>query len=176
MKKHNGMRPQDVVILLKIIALDNRKDDWLAKDLARELHISPSEVSESLHRCVESNLIDFNKRRVNRQNLIDFIEFGLKYVFPASIGTETRGIPTAHSHPFMKEFGNGSVYVWPEMSGIVRGAGVDPLYPNMVKAVKEDEILYKLLALVEVLRVGRTREVTVAKNELEGMVLNGSSN
>ena len=175
MKKHNGMRPQDVVILLKIIALDNKKVGWFAKDLAKELHISPSEVSESLRRCVESNLIDFNKRRVNRQNLLEFIQFGLKYVFPANVGMDARGIPTAHSHSFMKEFENGSGYVWPEISGIVRGASVDPLYPNMVKAVKEDEILYKLLALVEVIRVGRVREVAVAKDELKKMILNGSS-
>ena len=176
MKKHNGMRPQDVVILLKIISLEKSSVVWLANGLAQSLHISPSEVSESLGRSAESGLIDEKKRRVNRQSLLEFLLFGLKYVFPAKIGMEAKGIPTAHSHPFMKEFGNGSVYVWPEMSGVVRGARVDPLYPNMVKAVREDEILYKLLSLVEVIRVGRARELIVAKDELKNMILNGSSN
>ena len=48
MKKHNGMRPQDIVILLKMITI--RKSTWLFKDLAEELKISPSEISESLNR------------------------------------------------------------------------------------------------------------------------------
>jgi predicted transcriptional regulator len=47
-KKHNGMRPHDVVILLKIIALDN--ENWMMKDIANTLYISSSEVSESLNR------------------------------------------------------------------------------------------------------------------------------
>ncbi len=46
MKKHNGMRPQDIVVLLKIIAL--KHDDWYNFDLAQALKISPSEISEVL--------------------------------------------------------------------------------------------------------------------------------
>jgi hypothetical protein len=176
MRKHNGMRPQDIVILLKIISLESSETDWLSNGLAQSVHISPSEVSESLSRSVESGLIDQKKRRVNRQNLLEFIQYGLKYVFPANIGIDAKGIPTAHSHPFMKEFKSGSVYVWPEISGSVRGAGIDPLYPNLVKAIKEDKVLYKLLALVEVIRVGRARELTLAKHELKKMILDGSSN
>jgi hypothetical protein len=173
MKKHNGMRPQDIVILLKIITLGDR--DWQLKDLAQMLYISPSEITESLARSIEANLIDHNKKRVNRQNLLEFILYGLRYVYPASIGSMVKGISTAHSHPFMKEFGNGSAYVWPDMSGKVRGESIDPLYPNLIKAVKEDEKLYKLLALTDVMRVGRAREISVAKDELKKMIVNGSA-
>ena len=49
MKKHNGMRPQDIVVLLKIIAL--KHDEWNNSDLAQSLKISPSEISEVLNRC-----------------------------------------------------------------------------------------------------------------------------
>ena len=45
MRKHNGMRPQDIVVLLKIAAKKNAP--WMMKDLAAELKISPSEVSEA---------------------------------------------------------------------------------------------------------------------------------
>lgn len=47
MKKHNGTRHQDVVILLDIIA---SQGGWTMKDILRELNISRSEVSESLQR------------------------------------------------------------------------------------------------------------------------------
>jgi hypothetical protein len=38
-RKHNGMRPQDLVVLLKIIILKNK--DLQLKDLANSLYISP---------------------------------------------------------------------------------------------------------------------------------------
>jgi hypothetical protein len=47
MRQHNGIRPQDIVILLKIIALDERK-----------------EANWQLNRRKMANLIDYNKRRV----------------------------------------------------------------------------------------------------------------
>lgn len=55
MKKHNGMRPQDIVMLLKIISI---YDNWRNIDLANALQISPSEVSEALNRCMIARLID----------------------------------------------------------------------------------------------------------------------
>jgi len=174
MRKHNGMRPQDIVILLKIIALGEK--DWQLKDLARTLFISPSEVTESLNRSKSGNLIDYNKRKVNRQNLFEFIEHGLKYAFPQYPGTMTNGLPTAHAHPFMnKHFNSELLYVWADNKGDVRGLSIEPLYPNQVKAIKEDDTLYKLLALIDVIRVGRTREKNIAITELKKVILNEPS-
>jgi len=63
MKKHNGMRPQDIVVLLKIISI--RDDKWRNIDIANAIGISPSEVSEALNRCKIAKLIDSKKRKVN---------------------------------------------------------------------------------------------------------------
>jgi predicted transcriptional regulator len=49
MKAHQGVRPHDIVVLLKIISLDK---NWLNKDLASSLYISNSEISESLNRSM----------------------------------------------------------------------------------------------------------------------------
>ena len=100
MKTHNGMRPQDIVILLKILTYD--KKDWQYRDLASELSISVSEVSESLRRSHIAGLIDERRRKVHRQSLLEFIQYGLHYVFPQVPGTLVTGIPTGHSHPFFK--------------------------------------------------------------------------
>src|SRR5688500_9438305 len=99
MKAHKGMRPQDVVVLLKIIA--KGKEAWLNKDLARELFLSPSEVSESLNRSLLAGLVDPSKRKVFLSSLLDFLFFGLRYVYPVQPGAVSRGIPTAHSAPVM---------------------------------------------------------------------------
>ena len=56
------MRPHDVVILLKIVAKGNAS--WFNKDLANELYISQSEISESLNRSKIAGLISGDKKQV----------------------------------------------------------------------------------------------------------------
>lgn len=151
------MRPQDIVILLKIIALGESK--WFAKDLASALFISASEVSESLNRSQVAGLLHADKRKVYRQSLLEFLVHGIAYVFPVEPGSFRNGIPTAHSHPLMQQsFKGADQYIWPDPQGIVRGMSIDPLIPSVVKAVHQDQQLYLLLTLVDVLRVGKVRE------------------
>ncbi|HJW17094.1 MAG TPA: hypothetical protein VJ499_08235 [Flavisolibacter sp.] len=165
MKPHNGMRPQDVVVLLKIISKGN--EDWQNKDLANELHISPSEVSESLNRSMVSGLVDPSKKKVFINSFIDFLVYGLKYVFPVQPGALVKGMETAHSAPLMKKFFSSQEhYVWADIDGKSRGQAIQPLYPGVSKAAKEDPKLYELLALTDVLRVGKVREMEVARKLL----------
>ncbi len=168
------MRPQDIVILLAIVSYG--KKNWLIKDLAHSLYISQSEVSESLNRSQEARLIDYEKHRVNRRALYEFLEFGLPYVFPAKPGAAASGMPTAHSHPILKDkIISEQFYVWPEQGGPVRGFIIEPLYKKQVKAAKENSELYKLLAMVDVLRVGNSRETKFAKAILDKSIFNEPS-
>lgn len=171
MRQHNGMRPQDIVILLKIIAKGDQS--WQNKDLAAELFISPAEISESLNRSGMAGLIEHEKRKkVYRQSLMEFLEHGLHYVFPAHPGTMVNGLYTAHSHPYMqKHFQSELNYVWPDPRGEFRGLSIEPLYKQQVAAAKLDINLYFMLALIDVIRVGRIREMKVAINELEKQIL-----
>lgn len=160
------MRPQDIAIILKILSIDGKP--WKMAELAHSMFISLSEVSESLNRSKIANLIDYNKKTINRQNLLDFLEHGVRYVFPQEPGALIRGIPTAHSHPFMKNiFASDTYYVWPDRNGEVLGLMIEPFYTKQVEAIKQDALLYKLLALVDVIRVGRVREVKYAVDELK---------
>lgn len=166
MKSHKGMRPQDVVILLKIIA--KGVEPWQNKDLAYELSVSSSEITESLNRSQIASLIDNSKKKVFINSLLDFLVFGLRYVFPAQPGAVVRGIPTAHSAPILKShFSADEQYVWPDAEGKERGQAIEPLYSTVPKAAKKDIRLYELLALTDALRVGRTREIKIAKELLQ---------
>ncbi|TFF36225.1 hypothetical protein E2R66_16495 [Mucilaginibacter psychrotolerans] len=156
MKTHKGMRPHDIVVLLKIICSDK---NWLSKDLAASLYISNSEISESLNRSMIAKLISPDKRVVFKTALYNFIEHGLTFVFPAEPGQVVKGIPTAHSAPILKEFFVADEqYVWASPNGKVKGQLITPLYPNQVKAAQADERLYDMLALVDTIRVGKVRE------------------
>lgn len=173
MRKHNGMRPQDVAILLKIIAIND--PEWQLKPLSASMGISLSEISESLNRSKLAGLVDFDKKRPVRSALWEFIEHGVKYVFPQEPGSITRGILTAHSHAYMKQFiKSDQNYIWPSFKGKFMGQSIQPFYERQVEAVKDDPEFYKLLALVDVLRVGRVREIEIAKEEL-ARVINESS-
>jgi hypothetical protein len=170
MKSHNGMRPQDILILLKIITLGDAK--WQYRDLARDLFISVSEVSESLTRSHMAGLVDESRRRVHRQSLMEFIEHGLHYVFPQVPGTLVTGVPTSHSHPYFKDkFESDLNYVWPDPQGTERGLAINPLHKGVTAAVKKDDTLYKLLACIDVIRIGRVREIQLALSELKNYIL-----
>lgn len=167
MRKHNGMRPQDIVILLELLV--NPSLSHQKKDLAARLYISQSEVSESLNRSIQAGLVS-NKSKVYKQSFLEFIRYGFRFVYPASPGGMIHGIATAHSHPFMKKmFESQLQYVWPDFKGQELGLSIDPLYSKQTEAVKENPNLYKALALLDVVRVGKTREISVALAELEKM-------
>lgn len=83
------MRPQDVAILLKIVLMDSQ--NWQLVGLANLLKISISEISESLNRSRLAGLIDYNKKKINRQNLLEFLEHGVRYVFPQQPGSNGKG-------------------------------------------------------------------------------------
>jgi hypothetical protein len=167
------MRPQDIVVLLKIISLGSI--DWQFKDLSKQLFLSTSEISESVNRSYIAGLLDHTKKKVRKQSLLEFLQYGLHYVFPQQQGTIVNGIPTAHAHPYMKQFFESELpYVWADIKGRERGLSVEPLYPKQVEAIKNDEILYKLLALVDVIRIGKSREIEIAIKELTIIILNES--
>lgn len=159
--KHQIMSPQDIVILLKIIALNN--DQWQQLDLAAALGISQSEVSKSIVRSKYAQLIDPTGKKVFKLGLLDFLKYGIAFVFPQQPGALVRGVPTAHSaSPLKEQLVSDEQYVWPSIRGKVRGQAIAPLYPTVVKAIEQDQKLYELLALVDALRVGRARDKALA--------------
>ncbi len=167
----NNLKPQDVLILLKIIALG--KNPWFHHTIAQELGISQSEVSQSLNRSKYAGLIDDGRKRVNRLALIEFLLHGIAYAFPQQPGAIVRGVLTAHAaEPLNHLIHSNEKYVWPYAKGLERGQAIEPLYSTVVKATLTDKELYELLTLVDAIRVGRIREKEIAKNELEKRILN----
>ena len=157
MKKHSGMRLHDIVVLLKIAA---KKDvPWLMKDLAIELGISGSEISESLHRSSLAGLITKDKQQLMKLSILDFLEHGLRYVYPQQPGAKVRGVPTAHAAaPLSELILSDEAYVWPYGEGKVRGESIEPLHPKVPEACLRDSEFYEYMALCDALRVGRARE------------------
>lgn len=159
------MKPQDCVILLKII--DMGASPWMAKEIAHALGLSPAEVSFSLERSRYAMLLDEKKHRVNTRAFLDFLVHGLRVVFPVHAGGIVRGIPTAWSaSPLSRSFPDANPVVWPSENGILRGESIQPLHANPIASVMEQPSFHELLALVDALRIGRAREIDLASKML----------
>ena len=161
------MRPQDVVILLKKLTRSGRSMN--GKELSESLGISQSEVSEAMERNLNAHLTDDAKVRVNIVSLREFLIYGIKYCFPVKPGAMVRGIPTAVSSPLFSEsiVAGDETFVWKCKEGTHRGQSVTPLFHTVPLAVKQDDELYSLLAIVDALRIGRARERNIAIQELD---------
>ncbi len=164
--------PLDIVILLKIIALG--ESQWLQSNLADLLNISQSEVSKSLMRSKYAGLLDASGKQVSRLAFMELLQYGIRYIFPQQAGAMVRGIATAHAAPPLNLIiKSEEPYVWPSAKGNVRGQSIQPLYPSVIEAIKKDNKLYELLALVDAIRVGRAREKEMAVQELKKRIVYG---
>jgi hypothetical protein len=168
---HIGRRPQDIVILQKILVV--RNSPWQIIDLASSLDMSQSEISEALNGNKIAGLIDAGKKDIHQASLLEFLLYGLRCVFPQQPGAIVRGMPTAHSAPPLANHivSDTEVYVWPDGEGSVRGQSIEPLYRTVPQAARRDRTLYELLALVDGLRVGKVRERSLAEKELRKRIL-----
>ena len=165
------LKSQDVLILLKLVAIDDRP--WSYAPLAVELSMSPSQVHGGIKRAIASRLAIQQEDGIipNIRNLKEFLIHGLKYVFPVKRGELVRGIPTGYAAPPLNGIfigsGNEPPPVWPFPEGEVRGISFSPLSTHVPQAALADNNLYELLVLIDAIRGGRAREQKIAVDELE---------
>jgi predicted nucleotidyltransferase len=164
------LKPQDLAIALKLVALQGR---WLPyAALGDAMRLSRFEAHAAVQRLMAARLVaDVEGRpRPVLAALRSFVIFGAPYAYPAVRGEMTRGFPTAHGAAPLKSLmapTNEPSPVWPHPNGVVRGPGLLPLYDGLPLAAMEDAALYELLALFDALRAGQARERELAKRELE---------
>ena len=137
--------------------------------VARELGMSAAEFHAAVQRLGQAGLVAPKDRRIRQGAVREFLIHGLRYVFPVVMGGLTRGTPIPYAarplHEFIS-FGNENISVWPDASGEKLGYGVEPLHPSATKVASRDRRFYDVLALIDALRQGRTRERQIAEDEL----------
>ncbi|MEK6395789.1 MAG: hypothetical protein V4789_28765, partial [Burkholderia gladioli] len=214
----NPMKSQDILLLLKLVALERSQkagdvpphdkaqdertsgsrdehentlnhdasrasaspglnpafDPYSVRGLSSATGISKSEVSNALARCYANGLAKSSrldgKPSVNRRGLEEFLCHGIRYVFPAATLGPARGIPTSLTAPIFRgvlRSGAEQGPVWSAPQGETLGLAVEPLYRTASLAIRGDDILYRLLAIVDSLRLGQPRERKVAVNQLQ---------
>jgi DNA-binding Lrp family transcriptional regulator len=168
------MKSLDVVVLCKLFILQSTgRKNWTYAQLAEETCLSVGEVHASVKRLKKSQLFDEFTKSVIPPAFTEFLVHGLKYVFPADIGTPTRGVAASHSASILHDEmlqSDADVYVWAYSQGKQKGLSIKPLSKNTPKAALKDPKLYDFLALIDAIRIGKTRERTIAARKIETMI------
>lgn len=165
------LKPQDVVVLLKLVALG--AEPWTYQRLAVELSMSQSETHAAVRRAVAAKLMSDTTTAEGRPvlpALAEFLVHGVRYAYPPERGALTAGLPTGYAAPPLNAVivqPDEPPPVWPYAEGKVRGYSLAPLYPSVPAAAARDAKLYELLALVDAIRDGRARERSLAAKEIE---------
>ena len=142
---------------------------WTYASLGKELTMSSSEVHAAVRRCTKAGLYNPATREPIRQALKEFLVHGLRYVFPAQPGAIVTGLPTSYAVSPLKErirYDSSETPVMPLLRGPARGPEIEPLYRSASKAALFDPKLHQLLAVVDLLRMGRARERKLAEEVL----------
>lgn len=159
MSKQEALKPQDVAVALRLAQMP----DASYFELGNDLSMSPSTAHESVERLQLAGLLRPDSRQVNRHFLMEFLEHGVKYMFPAKLHARVRGIPTAHSGPpLANEFISDDTIVWPDANGTAVGQSMTPLYKKATELANNCPSVYELLTLVDAIRIGRVRERAAA--------------
>jgi hypothetical protein len=167
------LKPQDLMVLLKLIAIGEKS--YTYSSLSDTLGVSSSEVHASIGRAKSARLLNLENDRplVIRAAVKEFLLHGAKYAFPATLGSPTRGIPTAYAAPPLVSLVSQPDElppVWPDAEGNQRGVTFHPLYPTAPLAARKDRVLYEFLALFDALRGGTARERQLAARILSERV------
>jgi hypothetical protein len=158
-----SLRPGDLAVALRLALSPGDRYEVLST----ALRVSLSVAHRAVRRLEAAGLLLPAERRANRAALLEFLVHGVRYAFPAQLGPETRGVPTAGGLPeFRGEMPEGSGAVWPSLEGRARGPSLVPLYENAPSAAQHDARLHRALALVDALRVSQARERRVAERLL----------
>lgn len=132
-------------------------------DIAYTLGISQSEVSASMQRSLVAGLLNRDRQSVRLSALLEFLEYGLRYVYPAELGRRAVGLPCAHSYSeFAQQWVSDETVVWPDEEGSAVGYALVPLIRSVPRIARRDLAMYGLLSACDMLRIGRVREVKFA--------------
>lgn len=165
------LKPQDLLVLLKVVA--NPSQRWTYAALGEALSMSSSETHASVKRAQACGLAVAQGTGAwapVRSTLLEFVLHGVRYVWPAILGPAKRGVPTSFGvEPLSSQLTAvpREAPVWAHPQGSAKGPTLSPLYRTAPQAALNDPALHRLLALLDALRAGRARERALAAMQME---------
>lgn len=170
----DSLKPQDVLVACKLFAQEKLRVEPTYALLSEDLGISLSTSHDSVERCRRALLLPVSGWSVSSRHLRDLLVVAVPRVYYVVRAGVMAGMPTSvHAAVLAGKIKSppGSMpVVWREdvvPEGLPRGEAIEPLYPSVPAACRADNVLYELLALADVMRVGTTSERTAAADLLD---------
>lgn len=183
MLKAATLKPRDVVVACKLFSYEEipPKDGWTFASLADDVGISPSQSHSSVERCRQAQLLVTvrNKEIVSKRHFHELLSVAAPRIFFATRGSITVGMPTGIYAKPLEGFGEIRKdilpVVWTDSVGEIRGEGVVPIHPSVPEVAKRDPLVYELLALVDVIRIGdapqRNKALALLERKIVGKAM-----
>ncbi|MBF0197918.1 MAG: hypothetical protein HQL32_09415 [Planctomycetes bacterium] len=165
------MKSQDLLILLKIFLW--KKGKWSLSSIGEEVGLSKSQVHYGLQRLIHVGLIGKATKEPKPKKIMELIEYGIQFMFPAEWQGEGIGMLTSYSmDPLNENIRSNDKIVWSSELGSEKGNLLQPIYSTVPFACECDRELYEYFALIDAYRSGRAREKNLALEELKERIQN----
>ena len=161
---------QDVLLAVRLLNYESR---WTYESLGASIGLSASQCHSAFGRLILAALVDSHQKLPIKTNVLELLQHGVKYLFPAKPGVVVKCVPTAHSAPVWKDrliAPPEMKFVWEHPKGRVKGSKIVPLYKSVPDLSLKDEWIYTILAVVDSIRLGKPRERNEASSILKDLV------
>lgn len=176
------LKPQDIVVGL-LVASQMQLNSYLnRREMAGLSGLSLGEVANCYKRLSVLHLIVPAPRlngtepsaftnRLNVSAMTEFLCYGVRYYSQPEVSGYGRGVPTGWNCPALSSPG-GMIsrdvpLAWPSSSGGVNGELITPIHQCAVRASAQNPFVYAMCSLIDVMRVGRPREISIARDQIK---------
>ncbi|HEX20566.1 MAG TPA: hypothetical protein ENG78_07095 [Acidiferrobacteraceae bacterium] len=168
------LKPQDTLLVLKYWSLKRSGGESSVRGISEVTGISASEVSKGTKRLMASHLAVERSGTVFAEvgALLEWLCFGVRYAYPPESVGYGRGMATSWNCPVLKSevVPPTPPLVWPVPGGDIDGALIKPIHASVPFAASHDELLYRAMSLLEAIRGGKPRELTIARKLLTELI------
>ncbi len=168
------LKPQDTLIAVVYWSLQQAGQWQSVRELASLTGISPGEISKSAYRLQAARLlVARNDRWYAEQNaLLEWLNYGVRYMYPVEPGGFNRGMPTAWNCPLNKTamLPPTPALIWAVPQGQQEGVCIEPLHPSVLVAAQQNEQVYRVMALLDAIRSAKPRELSIAREAMTQLI------
>lgn len=164
------LKPQDTLVVLKYWSLNRQSLRQSIRDLAESIGISAGEVSKGIKRLIAAHLLVERDDVVYAEKgaLLEWLAYGVRYAYPQERAGYGRGMATSWNCSLLKSemIPPDPALVWSARAGNTEGIMIRPIHEGVPIAADNDQNLYQILSLLEAIRGGKPRELTIARKLL----------
>lgn len=165
------LKTQDTLLAIKYWSLHRAGIHLSVRQLGESIGISASEVSKGVKRLATARLLveRDNALYVENNAFLEWLSYGVRYAYPAQPSGFGRGMPTAWNCPLVSSaiLPPSPPMIWSQVGGELEGIFVEPIHATVPLAASNDGLLYQVIALVDAVRLGKPRELAIARDLLE---------